>query len=247
MSFGSISKEAHENLAIAMNRIGGKSNTGEGGEDPGRFERDANGDWRRSAIKQVASARFGVTSNYLVNADELQIKMAQGAKPGEGGQLPGHKVDDFIAKIRYSTPGVGLISPPPHHDIYSIEDLAQLIHDLKNSNDRARVSVKLVAEVGVGTVAAGVAKAKADVVLISGYDGGTGASPLHLDQACGRAVGTGPGRNAADAGDERPARPHPRRDRRAAQDRARRRDRRACSAPRNSVSRAPRWSPRAAS
>ena len=137
-----------------------------------------NGDWRRSAIKQVASARFGVTSNYLVNADELQIKMAQGAKPGEGGQLPGHKVDDFIAKIRYSTPGVGLISPPPHHDIYSIEDLAQLIHDLKNSNDRARISVKLVAEVGVGTIAAGVAKAKADVVLISGYDGGTGASPL---------------------------------------------------------------------
>ncbi len=178
MSFGSISKEAHENLAIAMNRLGGKSNTGEGGEDPARFERDANGDWRRSAIKQVASGRFGVTSWYLVNADELQIKMAQGAKPGEGGQLPGHKVDDFIAKIRYSTPGVGLISPPPHHDIYSIEDLAQLIHDLKNANDRARVSVKLVAEVGVGTVAAGVSKAKADVVLISGYDGGTGASPL---------------------------------------------------------------------
>ncbi len=178
MSFGSIGKEAHENLAIAMNRIGGKSNTGEGGEDPARFVRDPNGDWRRSAIKQVASARFGVTSWYLVNADELQIKMAQGAKPGEGGQLPGHKVDDFIAKIRYSTPGVGLISPPPHHDIYSIEDLAQLIHDLKNSNDRARVSVKLVAEVGVGTIAAGVAKAKADVVLISGHDGGTGASPL---------------------------------------------------------------------
>ena len=178
MSFGSISKEAHENLAIAMNRIGGKSNTGEGGEDSERFVRDPNGDWRRSAIKQVASARFGVTSNYLVNADELQIKMAQGAKPGEGGQLPGHKVDDYIAKIRYSTPGVGLISPPPHHDIYSIEDLAQLIHDLKNSNDRARISVKLVSEVGVGTIAAGVAKAKADVVLISGYDGGTGASPL---------------------------------------------------------------------
>ena len=177
MSFGSISKEAHENLAIAMNRLGGKSNTGEGGEDPARYQRDANGDWRRSAIKQVASARFGVTSNYLVNADELQIKMAQGAKPGEGGQLPGHKVDDFIAKIRYSTPGVGLISPPPHHDIYSIEDLAQLIHDLKNSNDRARISVKLVAEVGVGTIAAGVSKAKADVVLISGHDGGTGASP----------------------------------------------------------------------
>src|SRR5271155_2983370 len=178
MSFGSIGKEAHENLAIAMNRIGGKSNTGEGGEDPARFIPDANGDFRRSAIKQVASARFGVTSHYLVNADELQIKMAQGAKPGEGGQLPGHKVDDFIAKIRYSTPGVGLISPPPHHDIYSIEDLAQLIHDLKNSNNRARISVKLVAEVGVGTVAAGVSKAHADVVLISGDSGGTGASPL---------------------------------------------------------------------
>src|SRR5713226_5276445 len=157
MSFGSISKEAHETLAIAMNRIGGKSNTGEGGEDPARFVRDPNGDWRRSAIKQVASGRFGVTSWYLVNADELQIKMAQGAKPGEGGQLPGHKVDDFIAKVRHSIPGVGLISPPPHHDIYSIEDIAQLIHDLKNANDRARVSVKLVAEVGVGTVAAGVA------------------------------------------------------------------------------------------
>ena len=178
MSLGSISREAHENLAIAMNRIGGKSNTGEGGEDPVRFTPDANGDLRRSAIKQVASGRFGVTSYYLVNSDELQIKMAQGAKPGEGGQLPGHKIDEYIAKIRYSTPGVGLISPPPHHDIYSIEDLAQLIHDLKNSNNRARVSVKLVAEVGVGTVAAGVSKAKADVVLISGYDGGTGASPL---------------------------------------------------------------------
>jgi glutamate synthase domain-containing protein 2/glutamate synthase domain-containing protein 1/glutamate synthase domain-containing protein 3 len=178
MSLGSISREAHENLAIAMNRLGGKSNTGEGGEDPVRYQRDPNGDSRRSAIKQVASGRFGVTSHYLVNADELQIKMAQGAKPGEGGQLPGHKVDQYIAKIRYSTPGVGLISPPPHHDIYSIEDLAQLIHDLKNSNNRARISVKLVAEVGVGTVAAGVAKAKADVVLISGHDGGTGASPL---------------------------------------------------------------------
>jgi glutamate synthase domain-containing protein 2/glutamate synthase domain-containing protein 3 len=178
MSLGSISREAHENLAIAMNRIGGKSNTGEGGEDPVRYVPDANGDLRRSAIKQVASGRFGVTSYYLVNCDELQIKMAQGAKPGEGGQLPGHKVDEYIAKIRYSTPGVGLISPPPHHDIYSIEDLAQLIHDLKNSNDRARISVKLVAEVGVGTVAAGVSKAKADVVLISGDSGGTGASPL---------------------------------------------------------------------
>ncbi len=177
MSFGSISKEAHETMAIAMNRIGGKSNTGEGGEDPERFVRDANGDWRRSAIKQVASGRFGVTNSYLVNADELQIKMAQGAKPGEGGQLPGDKVDKVIARVRHSTPGVQLISPPPHHDIYSIEDLAQLIHDLKNANRHARVSVKLVAEVGVGTVAAGVAKGKADVVLISGHDGGTGASP----------------------------------------------------------------------
>src|SRR5580704_10673359 len=178
MSFGSISKEAHETLAIAMNRIGGKSNTGEGGEDEARFERDANGDWRRSAMKQVASARFGVTANYLVNADELQIKIAQGAKPGEGGQLPGHKVDEVIARVRHSVPGVGLISPPPHHDIYSIEDLAQLIYDLKNVNPTARISVKLVAEVGVGTVAAGVSKAHADVVLISGHDGGTGASPL---------------------------------------------------------------------
>ena len=178
MSFGSISREAHETLAIAMNRIGGKSNTGEGGEDPARYTRDANGDSRRSAIKQVASGRFGVTSHYLVNADELQIKMAQGAKPGEGGQLPGHKVDETIARLRYSTPGVGLISPPPHHDIYSIEDLAQLIHDLKNANEHARVSVKLVSEVGVGTVAAGVAKAKADTILISGDSGGTGAAPL---------------------------------------------------------------------
>jgi glutamate synthase (NADPH) large chain len=178
MSFGSISKEAHETLAIAMNRIGGKSNTGEGGEDEERFVPDSNGDSRRSAIKQVASARFGVTANYLVNADELQIKMAQGAKPGEGGQLPGHKVDEVIARLRHSIPGVGLVSPPPHHDIYSIEDLAQLIFDLKNVNPRARISVKLVAEVGVGTVAAGVAKAHADVVLISGDSGGTGASPL---------------------------------------------------------------------
>ena len=178
MSFGSISKEAHETLAIAMNRIGGKSNTGEGGEEESRFQPDANGDSRRSAIKQVASGRFGVTINYLVNADELQIKMAQGAKPGEGGQLPGHKVNDEIARVRHSIPGVGLISPPPHHDIYSIEDLAQLIYDLKNANPRARISVKLVAEVGVGTVAAGVAKAHADVVLISGDNGGTGASPL---------------------------------------------------------------------
>jgi glutamate synthase (ferredoxin) len=178
MSYGSISQEAHEMLAVAMNRLGGRSNTGEGGEDPRRFVPDANGDSRRSAVKQVASGRFGVTSEYLVNADDIQIKMAQGAKPGEGGQLPGHKVYPWIAKVRHSTPGVGLISPPPHHDIYSIEDLAQLIFDLKNSNPRARIHVKLVAEAGVGTVAAGVAKAHSDVVLISGYDGGTGASPL---------------------------------------------------------------------
>ncbi|HJU54403.1 MAG TPA: glutamate synthase large subunit [Pyrinomonadaceae bacterium] len=178
MSYGSISKEAHETLAVAMNRVGGRSNTGEGGEDPARYFMDANGDSRNSRIKQVASARFGVTSNYLVNAEELQIKIAQGAKPGEGGQLPGHKVYPEIARVRHSTPGVGLISPPPHHDIYSIEDLAELIYDLKNANPRARVSVKLVAEVGVGTIAAGVAKAHADVVLISGHDGGTGASPL---------------------------------------------------------------------
>ncbi len=178
MSFGSISHEAHSTLAIAMNRIGGKSNSGEGGEDSIRFEKQENGDWERSAIKQVASGRFGVTSYYLTNADELQIKIAQGAKPGEGGQLPGHKVDDWIGRVRHSTPGVGLISPPPHHDIYSIEDLAQLIFDLKNANREARINVKLVAETGVGTIAAGVAKAKADVILISGYDGGTGASPL---------------------------------------------------------------------
>ena len=177
MSYGSISAEAHETLAIAMNRIGAKSNTGEGGEDARRFTPDENGDLRRSAIKQAASGRFGVTSEYLVNADDIQIKMAQGAKPGEGGQLPGHKVYPWIAETRHSTPGVGLISPPPHHDIYSIEDLAQLIHDLKNANPKARIHVKLVAEVGVGTVAAGVSKAHADVVLISGHDGGTGASP----------------------------------------------------------------------
>jgi len=185
MSYGSISQEAHEALAIAMNRIGGKSNTGEGGEDPVRFVRMANGDSKKSAIKQVASGRFGVTSEYLVSAEEIQIKMAQGAKPGEGGQLPGHKVYPWIAKTRHSTPGVGLISPPPHHDIYSIEDLAELIHDLKNANTRARINVKLVSEVGVGTIAAGVAKAHADVVLISGYDGGTGASPISSIQHAG--------------------------------------------------------------
>ena len=178
MSLGSISKEAHENLAIAMNRIGGKSNSGEGGEDPNRFQPDLEGNWRNSAIKQVASGRFGVSSHYLSSAKEIQIKMAQGAKPGEGGQLPGPKVNPYIASVRNSTPYVGLISPPPHHDIYSIEDLAQLIYDLKNANRDARINVKLVSEVGVGTIAAGVAKAKADVILISGYDGGTGASPL---------------------------------------------------------------------
>jgi glutamate synthase domain-containing protein 2/glutamate synthase domain-containing protein 1/glutamate synthase domain-containing protein 3 len=185
MSLGSISREAHETLAIAMNRLGGKSNTGEGGEDEKRYTPDPNGDRRRSAIKQVASGRFGVTIHYLVNADELQIKMAQGAKPGEGGQLPGHKVDKYIGSIRHTTPGVGLISPPPHHDIYSIEDLKQLIYDLRCSNPEAQVSVKLVSEVGVGTVAAGVSKANADRVLISGHDGGTGASPLSSIQAAG--------------------------------------------------------------
>ena len=185
MSLGSISREAHETLAIAMNRLGGRSNTGEGGEDPSRFVPDANGDRRRSAIKQVASGRFGVTIHYLVNADELQIKMAQGAKPGEGGQLPGHKVDDYIGSIRHTMPGVGLISPPPHHDIYSIEDLKQLIYDLRCANPVAQVSVKLVSEVGVGTVAAGVSKANADRVLIAGHDGGTGASPLSSIQSAG--------------------------------------------------------------
>jgi glutamate synthase (NADPH/NADH) large chain len=178
MSFGSISAEAHETLAIAMNRIGAKSNSGEGGEEPHRFTPDENGDFRRSAIKQIASGRFGVTTHYLVNADDLQIKIAQGAKPGEGGQLPGNKVDERIAKARNSTPGVSLISPPPHHDIYSIEDLAQLVYDLTAVNPTARVSVKLVSEVGIGAIAAGVAKARASAVVIAGYEGGTGASPL---------------------------------------------------------------------
>ncbi|HIK87056.1 MAG TPA: glutamate synthase subunit alpha, partial [Alphaproteobacteria bacterium] len=178
MSFGSISREAHTTLALAMNKIGGKSNTGEGGEEVDRFIKNADGSSMRSAIKQVASGRFGVTAEYLVNADDIQIKIAQGAKPGEGGQLPGHKVDSVIAKVRHSTPGVGLISPPPHHDIYSIEDLAQLIFDLKNVNSAARISVKLVSEIGVGTVAAGVSKARADHITIAGFEGGTGASPL---------------------------------------------------------------------
>ncbi|MCU1697113.1 MAG: glutamate synthase large subunit, partial [Mycobacterium sp.] len=185
MSYGSISAEAHETLAIAMNRLGGRSNSGEGGESVHRFEPEENGDWRRSAIKQVASGRFGVTSHYLTNCTDIQIKMAQGAKPGEGGQLPGHKVYPWVAEVRHSTPGVGLISPPPHHDIYSIEDLAQLIHDLKNANPSARVHVKLVSENGVGTVAAGVSKAHADVVLISGHDGGTGATPLTSQKHAG--------------------------------------------------------------
>ena len=178
MSLGSISTEAHESLALAMNKLGGKSNTGEGGEDPIRFKPLENGESKRSAIKQVASGRFGVTMWYLTNSDELQIKIAQGAKPGEGGELPGTKVDDYIAKIRHSTPGVGLISPPPHHDIYSIEDIAQLIHDLKNANRASRISVKLVSEIGVGTIASGVVKAKTDHLVIAGHDGGTGASPL---------------------------------------------------------------------
>ena len=197
-----------------MNRIGGKSNTGEGGEEADRFKPMPNGDSMRSAIKQVASGRFGVTTEYLVNSDMMQIKMAQGAKPGEGGQLPGHKVDATIAKVRHSTPGVGLISPPPHHDIYSIEDLAQLIFDLKNVNPRADVSVKLVSEVGVGTVAAGVAKARADHVTISGFEGGTGASPLTSIKHAGQPLGNRPRRNASDAGRQPAARPHRRAGRR---------------------------------
>ena len=219
MSFGSISWEAHTTLAIAMNRLGGKSNTGEGGEDPIRYQPLPNGDSMRSAIKQVASARFGVTSNYLVNADELQIKMAQGAKPGEGGQLPGHKVDKTIARVRYSTPYVGLISPPPHHDIYSIEDLAQLIYDLKNANPRARINVKLVAEVGVGTIAAGVAKAHADVILISGQGGGTGGVAAVLHQARRSPLGAGPGRGSPGPHAEQPPGPGGAPDRRPPPDR----------------------------
>ena len=208
MSFGSISREAHTTLAIAMNRIGGKSNTGEGGEESDRYKPLPNGDSMRSAIKQVASGRFGATAEYLVNADMMQIKMAQGAKPGEGGQLPGHKVDAVIAKVRHSTQGVGLISPPPHHDIYSIEDLEQLIFDLKNVNPRADVSVKLVSEIGVGTVAAGVSKAKADHVTISGFEGGTGASPLTSIKHAGSPVGDRPRRDASDLGAEPAALAH---------------------------------------
>ena len=227
MSFGSISREAHTTLAIAMNRIGGKSNTGEGGEEADRFKPLPNGDSMRSAIKQVASGRFGVTAEYLVNSDMMQIKMAQGAKPGEGGQLPGHKVDKTIAKVRHSTPGVGLISPPPHHDIYSIEDLAQLIFDLKNVNPAGDVSVKLVSEVGVGTVAAGVSKARSDHVTISGFEGGTGASSPHLAQARRLAVGDRPRRNPPDAGGQPAAQPHRRAGRRRHPHRPRRGDRRA--------------------
>ena len=227
MSYGSISAEAHETLAIAMNRLGGRSNCGEGGEHVSRFDRDENGDWRRSAIKQVASGRFGVTCHYLTNCTDIQIKMAQGAKPGEGGQLPGNKVYPWVAEVRHSTPGVGLISPPPHHDIYSIEDLAQLIHDLKNANPQARVHVKLVSENGVGTVAAGVSKAHADVVLISGHDGGTGATPLTSQKHAGAPWELGPGRDAADVAAQRITRPDRRAGRRPAQDRPRRDDRRA--------------------
>ena len=226
MSLGSISQESHESLAVAMNRIGGKSNTGEGGEDPYRFEPMDNGDSKRSAIKQVASGRFGVTAWYLTNADELQIKIAQGAKPGEGGELPGGKVDEYIASIRHSTPGVGLISPPPHHDIYSIEDIAQLIHDLKNANRAARISVKLVAEIGVGTIAAGVTKAKTDHLVIAGHDGGTGASPLTSIKARGAAVGAWLGRDPPNAGYEQPALARHAADRRSAKNRPRHRNRR---------------------
>ena len=208
MSFGSISREAHTTLAIAMNRIGGKSNTGEGGEEVDRFEPLPNGDSMRSAIKQVASGRFGVTTEYLVNADMIQIKMAQGAKPGEGGQLPGHKVDAVIAKVRYSTPGVGLISPPPHHDIYSIEDLAQLIYDLKNANPEADISVKLVSEIGVGTVAAGRRQGARRPCHDLGLRGRHGRKPPHLDQACRQPMGSRPRRNPADPGAQQPARPH---------------------------------------
>ena len=226
MSLGSISREAHETLAQAMNSIGGRSNTGEGGEDPVRF-----GDDRRSEIKQVASGRFGVNAHYLANADELQIKMAQGAKPGEGGQLPGHKVDRYIASVRLTTPGVGLISPPPHHDIYSIEDLKQLIYDLRCANPTARISVKLVAEVGVGTVAAGVAKAGADHVLISGHDGGTGAAPMSSILHAGIPWEIGLAETQQTLMLQRPALAHLGADGRTAEDRPRRRRSPRCSAP----------------
>ncbi len=222
MSFGSISREAHTTLAIAMNRIGGKSNTGEGGEESDRFKPLPNGDSMRSAIKQVASGRFGVTAEYLVNSDMMQIKMAQGAKPGEGGQLPGHKVDKIIARVRYSMPGVGLISPPPHHDIYSIEDLAQLIFDLKNVNPTGLVSVKLVSEIGVGTVAAGVSKARSDHVTIAGFEGGTGASPLTSIKHAGSPWEIGLAETHQTLVLQPPARPHRRAGRRRHPHRARR-------------------------
>ena len=236
MSHGSISKEAHETLAVAMNRLGANSNTGEGGEDPARYRPLANGDSLNCGVKQVASARFGVTIEYLANARILQIKMAQGAKPGEGGQLPAHKVTEEIARLRHSTPGVSLISPPPHHDIYSIEDLAQLIYDLKCANPGVLVSVKLVSEVGVGTVAAGVAKGNADEVLISGHDGGTGGQSLKLDKARRRSLGAWLGRDATDFGAQRPARPHHRASRRPDEDRPRRGDWRVARGPNVSAS-----------
>ena len=247
MSYGSISAEAHETLAIAMNRLGGRSNTGEGGEDADRFTPDANGDLRRSAIKQVASGRFGVTGEYLVNADDLQIKISQGAKPGEGGQLPGIKVYPWIARTRSSTPGVGLISPPPHHDIYSIEDIAQLIHDLKSSNPRARVHVKLVAEVGVGTVAAGRGQGALRRRAHLGPRRRHRRRAADLAEARRHPVGDRPGRDAADAAGQRAARPHRRPGRRAAEDRPRRRSSARCSAPRSTASPRRRWWSRAAS
>ena len=247
MSFGSISAEAHETLAIAMNRIGGKSNTGEGGEDPARFTPDPNGDLRRSAVKQVASGRFGVTSEYLVNADDLQIKMAQGAKPGEGGQLPGFKVYPFIAKIRYSTPGVTLISPPPHHDIYSIEDLAQLIHDLKNSNPRARVHVKLVAEVGGGDGGGGSGQGALRRRPHLGARRRDRRVAADQHQARGGAVGARPRRDPAGAGDEPAPRPHRRPDRRPDENGPRRGRRRPPRGRGVRVLHRPRWSSRAAS
>ena len=222
MSLGSLSPEAHETLAIAMNRLGGRSNTGEGGEDPRRYVPYPNGDSRRSAIKQVASGRFGVTIGYLMEADQIQIKVAQGAKPGEGGQLPGSKIDRYIGELRFSTPGVELISPPPHHDIYSIEDLKQLIYDLRCANPKAEISVKLCAEAGVGTVAAGVVKAGADHVTVVGHDGGTGAASLSSIHGAGHPLGDGDRRDPAGAGRAGPARPRRAADRRRDEDRPRR-------------------------
>ena len=236
MSLGALSPEAHEALAIAMNRLGARSNSGEGGEDPARYGTENN-----SKIKQVASGRFGVTPEYLINAEVLQIKIAQGAKPGEGGQLPGHKVNEMIARLRFARPGVGLISPPPHHDIYSIEDLAQLIFDLKQINPQALVSVKLVAEPGVGTVAAGVTKAYADLITVSGYDGGTGASPLSSIKYAGTPWELGAGRDPSDSARQRSAASRAAADRRRPEDRARCDQGGASSAPRASVSAPRRW------